>query len=95
VSNQKKELKIRLPENLQAGAYANNAVVSHTREEFIVDFLMTTPPAGTVVSRVILSPGHLKRLIKALGDNLAKYEQTFGKIDGAADVPSVNMGYSG
>lgn len=95
MANQKKEMKIRIPENLQSGTYANNAVVAHTREEFIVDFLMTAPPTGTVVSRIILSPSHLKRLIKALEGNMAKYEQAFGKIDGVDEMPPVNMGYSG
>ena len=94
MTNQKKELKIRIPEDVQSGVYANNAVVAHTREEFILDFVMAAPPAGTVVSRVIVSPGHLKRLIGALQNNLQKYEQTFGSIE-KVDSPPINMGYSG
>ena len=94
MSTQKKEMKIRIPETIQPGVYSNNAVVAHTREEFILDFLMTAPPNGSVVSRVILSPGHVKRLIHTLQTNLAKYEQTHGSITDV-EIPSVNMGYSG
>ena len=94
MADQKKELKVRIPESIQSGTYANNAVVAHTREEFIIDFLMTAPPSGTVVSRMILSPAHVKRLIHTLQANLAKYEKAFGSVD-AVEIPPVNMGYSG
>jgi len=66
-----KEIKINVPEKVQAGVYANNMIVAHTREEFILDFLMVAPPAGTVTARVIVSPGHMKRILEALRDNLS------------------------
>ena len=94
MANQKKELKIRIPENLQPGAYANNSLVSHTREEFILDFMMAAPPTGTVVSRVILNPAHLKRFITTLQTNLQKYEQAFGPVQ-AGEIPPMKMGLSG
>ena len=50
-----KEIKINFPQELQGGVYSNNMVVSHTKEEFILDFIMVAPPAGTVTSRVIVS----------------------------------------
>ena len=79
------EVKINFPPELQGGVYSNNMVVSHTKEEFILDFLMIAPPAGAVTSRVILSPGHLKRALHALQDNLAKYEEKYGPIQPAAE----------
>jgi len=94
MANEKKEMKIRIPEGLQAGVYANNTLVSHTREEFILDFMMAAPPTGTVVSRVILSPGHLKRFINTLQTNLQKHEQAFGTVQ-AVDVPTGKIGFSG
>ena len=94
MSNQKKELKVRIPEDVQAGRYANNAIIAHTKEEFVIDFMMAAPPNGTVVSRIIVSPGHMKRLIGALQTNLQKYEQTHGSVT-ASEVPPVNMGFSG
>ena len=75
-----KEIRVHFPESLHGGNYANNMTISHTREEFILDFLMVAPPAGAVTSRVITSPGHLKRMISALLENLKNYEQTYGEI---------------
>ncbi len=54
--------------------------ILHTKEEFVLDFLNVFPPTGTLNSRVILSPGHFKRMMKAMQENLAKYEASFGKI---------------
>jgi hypothetical protein len=74
------EIKVNFPPDLQGGVYSNNMVVSHTKEEFILDFLMVAPPAGTVTARVIVSPGHMKRVLEALRDNVSKYEKAFGTI---------------
>jgi hypothetical protein len=88
-----KEIKINVPEKVQGGVYANNMIVAHTREEFILDFLMVAPPAGTVTARVIVSPGHMKRILEALRDNISKYEQNFGQIR-TAEEPKPKIGYS-
>ena len=58
----------------------NNMVVSHTKEEFILDFLMVASPAGAVTARVVVSPGHMKRILAALQDNISKYERNIGTI---------------
>ncbi len=92
MSNEKKEIKIKFPEKLQGGVYANNMIVSHTKEEFIMDFLFVAPPAGAVTARVIISPGHMKRIISALQENAKKYEQKFGPIT-KAEEPKVKMGF--
>ena len=89
----KKELKVTFPESLRGGAYANNMFITHTREEFILDFMMISPPAGTVTARVITSPGHLKRIVAALADNLKKYESKFGKITQAAEPDKPALGF--
>jgi hypothetical protein len=88
-----KEIKISFPQEIQGGVYANNMVVSHTREEFILDFLMVAPPAGTVTARVIVSPGHMKRVLEALRDNISKYENSFGTIQ-IAEEPKGKIGFS-
>ena len=79
------EIKVNFPPNLQGGVYSNNMVVTHTKEEFILDFLMVAPPTGTVTARVIVSPGHMKRILAALQDNISKYENTFGTIQVAEE----------
>jgi uncharacterized protein DUF3467 len=74
------DIKINIPPGLLGGVYSNNMVVTHTKEEFILDFLMVVPPAGTVTSRVVVSPGHVKRILATLQENISKYESTFGTI---------------
>jgi len=80
VKEEKKEIKVRFPEEIMGGSYANHMIVLHTKEEFIMDFIMASPPAGSVTARVITSPGHMKRIIHALSDNVKKYEEKFGEI---------------
>ncbi len=88
-----KEIKINFPPEVQGGVYANNMVVSHTKEEFILDFIMVAPPTGTVNARVIVSPGHMKRILEALRDNISKYENSFGTIQ-IAEAPKGKLGFS-
>jgi hypothetical protein len=89
---QKKEIKITCPPQVQSGVYANNTFIMHNKEEFIMNFLMIVPPTGTVASRVIVSPGHMKRMVKALQDNIAKYEARFGVIH-PAEEPKSKIGF--
>ena len=91
--SEKREIKIALPEHLKAGAYSNNTVVSHTREEFILDFMMIAPSTGTVTARVILSPGHMKRIIAAMQENLKRYEEKFGKVTAAEEPNKGKLGF--
>ncbi|MEA1913667.1 MAG: DUF3467 domain-containing protein [candidate division WOR-3 bacterium] len=85
MANKAQEIKVRFPEELQGGVYANHMVVAHSKEEFIMDFLMVAPPVGAVTSRVIISPGHMKRIIKALQKNVEIYEKEFGMIEEAKE----------
>jgi len=88
---QKIPIKAR-DENLK-GVYSNSMQVTHSKEEFVLDFFLTFPPTGVLTSRVIMSPGHLKRMIKALQENVSIYEGKFGKIE-EAEGPEVKMGFS-
>jgi hypothetical protein len=74
------------------GRYSNLLRIAHTREEFILDFINVVPPQATVVSRVAISPGHLKRIIQALADNVERYEKAYGEIHQAVEPsgPRVN-----
>jgi hypothetical protein len=86
MSTKRRELPVKLPDSLLAGVYANQMLVRHTREEFVIDFINLFPPQGVVTARVVVSPGHLKRMIRALRDNLSRYEARFGPIL-EADAP--------
>lgn len=87
MSEQEKKIKmkIKFTDDVLKGVYANNMFIAHTKEEFILDFINTFPPQGIVNARVIISPGHLKRIVKALGKGLEKYEKTFGVIQEAPE----------
>ena len=78
-------MNVDFPKELVGGVYANNMAVTHTAEEFIMDYIMIAPPAGVVRSRIVVSPGHMKRILQALKDNLDKYEQKFGPVETAEE----------
>ena len=76
------QLQIELKEDVAQGTYANLAVITHSSSEFIVDFVRVMPgmPKASVKSRIVLAPEHAKRLLRALEENIGKYERTFGSI---------------
>jgi len=77
-----KSLEIKIDAETAQGRYSNLAAISHQETNFIIDFIFVEPqaPAGKVFSRVITSPQHAKRLLKALEENIAKYEAHYGVI---------------
>ena len=79
------EIQINFPPDKQGGVYANNMVVAHSKEEFILDFMLVAPPNGVVNARIIMSPGHVKRVIAALAQNLKHYEEKFGRVEEARE----------
>lgn len=81
--NQKKgQINIELPEDKAEGIYANLAVITHSPSEFVLDFIRMMPgmPKARVQSRMILTPQHAKRLMRALGENVKKFEAQHGPI---------------
>lgn len=78
-------MNIQAPEGSLSGKYANSMQVTHTPEEFVLDFISAFPPAGELVSRLVVSPRHMKRILRALADNVARYEQAFGSIEEATE----------
>jgi len=77
------QLQIELKDEIAQGTYANLAIITHSSSEFIFDFIRVMPglPKASVQSRIILAPEHAKRLLRALEDNIRKYEAVFGPID--------------
>ncbi len=80
---QKGQLNIELPEEIAEGTYSNLAIIAHSQSEFVVDFVRLVPNVAKakVKSRIILTPQHAKRLMRALMDNVKKFEAQHGKID--------------
>lgn len=85
---QEQQLNIELTEEMADGAYANLAIVSHSFAEFILDFVNVMPnvPKAKVKSRVIMTPQHAKRLMRALIDNIKKFESVHGTIKDQQEV---------
>lgn len=78
-------LNIKIEDEELKGRYSNLLRITHTREEFVLDFIQAVPPQGIVTSRVVTSPGHLKRILRALESNLRMYEQNHGEIPEAPE----------
>jgi hypothetical protein len=74
------EIQINTGDEILRGKYSNNLIATHSADEFILDWLLNSPSGVHLVSRVIVSPPHFKRVINALKENLDKYEKQFGTI---------------
>ncbi|MEL6140394.1 MAG: DUF3467 domain-containing protein [Bacteroidota bacterium] len=76
------QLNIELSEEVAEGVYSNLAIIAHSNGEFIMDFVRIVPnsPKAKVKSRVIVTPQHAKRLLRALADNVQKFEKQYGPI---------------
>jgi hypothetical protein len=83
---QEKEMnvEIKVDENVAQGVYANFANITHSPEEFILDFLFINPAPpsgfGKLMARIVMTPGHMKRLCLAMQENISRYEDRFGEI---------------
>ena len=73
-------LKITTGDEMSRGRFSNNVMITHSPEEFIVDWLLSSPGGTHLVSRVIVTPGHVKRILAAMTDNLRKYEAQYGEV---------------
>jgi aminoglycoside phosphotransferase family enzyme len=93
------QLNIELNEDVADGIYSNLAIITHSNAEFVVDFVRVMPgmPKARVKSRIVLTPQHAKRLLKALADNVSKYEAVHGTISDAKshEGGSFPMGFGG
>jgi hypothetical protein len=86
------QINIELTDEMAEGIYSNLAVITHSSTEFVVDFIKLMPgaPKAKVKSRIILTPQHVKRLYRALKENIAKYESIHGAIK---EPESENIGF--
>lgn len=82
---------VKISDEELRGRYSNLLRITHTREEFILDFINLVPPQGVVTARVLASPSHVKRIVRALSANLEHYEKTYGAIQ-EAPAPTGNGG---
>jgi Protein of unknown function (DUF3467) len=90
------QISIQMDADSATGVYSNLMMISHRKEEFVLDFLFVQPQrtaqgqaVANLRSRVITTPEHMKRILKAIEENIARYEQAFGTIQAATDMPKV------
>ena len=81
--HQPQQIQIDLDEATAQGAYCNLVLINHSDGEFVLDFAFMQPaaPRARVRARIVSSPRHTKRLLRALEANLQRYEEQFGTID--------------
>ncbi len=79
---EKNQLNIELSEEVAEGIYSNLAIITHSSAEMVIDFIRVMPgvPKAKVKSRILMTPQHAKRLLRALADNIQKYESLHGPI---------------
>lgn len=95
-TNEPHQLNIELSEEVAEGVYANLAIITHSNAEFVVDFINVMPgtPKAKVKSRIILTPQHAKRFMKAMVDNIKKYESANGSIQDQEPI-NIPMNFGG
>lgn len=93
-NKQQQQINIEIDEKTADGVYSNLAIINHSASEFIVDFVSIMPgsPKARVKSRVILTPQHTKRLLKALAENVQRFENTHGEIKDT-EQPSIPLNF--
>jgi hypothetical protein len=90
------QLQIKADEKELLGQYANLAMINHSAEEFTLNFIYVFPNGtqGKLISSIIISPGHAKRLLRALEENIGRFEQQFGPVPEApAGAPPPTVGF--
>ena len=85
------KIQIKFSDEDIKGRYSNAAQITHTKEEFILDFMNLFAPAGILVSRVVVSPGHAKRLLNVLTQQVKTYETTFGPLEQSEEPRNIGF----
>ncbi|MFI2743827.1 DUF3467 domain-containing protein [Zhouia sp. PK063] len=93
------QIDIELDEKTAEGIYSNLAVINHSVSEFVVDFISIMPgaPKAKVKSRIVLTPQHAKRFLKAMADNVNRFEKAHGEIKDyeQPQIPPISFGPTG
>lgn len=94
---QEGKLNIELSEEVADGVYSNLVIISHSNTEFVLDFIKVMPgmPKAKVKSRVLMTPQHVKRLKKALEENIAKFEAQHGEVKEIENNTPFPMNFGG
>ena len=88
-NKQQEQINIELDEKIAEGIYSNLAIINHSSSEFVLDFVSIMPgiPKAKVKSRIVLTPQHAKRLMKAIGEYIHRFEVAHGEIKDTEQTP--------
>ena len=88
MENKEQNIDIAVSDEVAEGIYSNLAIITHSNSEFILDFVNIMPGMrkGNVKSRIILTPQHAKRLLRALQDNIMRFESVLGSIKDVDEI---------
>lgn len=94
---QQNQINIELSDETADGIYSNLAIITHSNQEFVLDFIKVMPgvPKAKVKSRIILTPQHAKRFLRALSENVRKFESMYGEITEAEPITMPPMNFGG
>jgi hypothetical protein len=93
---QQGQVQIKADEKELQGMYSNLVMIQHHAEEFTLNFVYVFPNAtqGKLLSSMIVSPAHAKRIWRALGENITRFEALYGTIkEGPEPMPGTNIGF--
>lgn len=86
------QINIKASDEKLSGLYSNLMQISHTTDEFVLDFLNIFPPTGVLNARIIVSPSHFKRMLKAMEENMKNFEEQHGNV-AESEIPNEYIGF--
>ncbi len=90
------QINVELNEDIAEGIYSNLAIINHSASEFVLDFIKIMPgvPKARVKSRIVLTPQHAKRFLRAMKENVQRYEKQHGDIQDT-EQPQIPLNFGG
>lgn len=85
-----RKIKVEMPKD-PSGTYANTVMISHNKNEVFFDFIQMIPhdARARVQQRMVMTPTHAKLFLRALEENVKRYEDKFGEIEVPQRPPSL------
>ncbi|MDX2141521.1 MAG: DUF3467 domain-containing protein, partial [Chloroflexota bacterium] len=85
-----RQLRLEMPNTLNA-SYANTVIISHTNSEVVFDFVQIMPndPRARIQNRIVMTPVNAKLFLRALGENISRFEERNGEIKVPPQPPSL------
>ena len=85
--------QIKISDNIPGAEYANFMQANHNKVEFQIAFGNIMAPSGRIVSKILTTPSHFKRMISAMQENLKKYEEKFGEVKESMPIENKEIGF--